>query len=210
DQAVEGAMAAKMRNMGEACTTANRFYVHSDDAEAFSNRFVARMREEVVGFGLRDDVTVGPVIDARSRDKIHALVRDAVSRGAKLVTRGAIIGGDGFFCSPPVLVGVSQKPCMMTEEIFGPVAPICVFETGMLDLNTAVISSPTAPFGGIKQSGLGREGGLEGIDRYLVTQYVGIAEPSVVNQTAECITCVEVRFNQRSEVRHVIVGWENI
>jgi succinate-semialdehyde dehydrogenase/glutarate-semialdehyde dehydrogenase len=213
DAAVEGAMAAKMRNMGEACTAANRFYVHRDVADSFSNRFATRMREEKVGSGLQDDVTVGPLIDARSRDKIHALVSDAVSQGAKLVAGGSITEGNGYFYPPTVMVDVSPKARMLTEEIFGPVAPISVFETedeavamannteyglaayvytkdlnrglrigemletGMLGLNTGVISNPAAPFGGVKQSGLGREGGLEGIEEYLSTQYIGIADP---------------------------------
>jgi len=211
--AVEGAMAAKMRNMGEACTAANRFYVHRAVADAFSDRFAARMRAEVVGSGLQDGVTVGPLIDARSRDRVHALVVDAVSGGARVVTGGSPIAGAGHFYPPTVLMDVPQKARMLTEEIFGPVAPISTFETeedvvaiangtdyglaayvytrdlnrglrlgemletGMLGLNTGIISDPAAPFGGMKQSGLGREGGLEGIEEYLSTQYIGIADP---------------------------------
>jgi len=213
DAAVEGAMAAKMRNMGEACTAANRFYVHSDVVQAFAERFVARMQAETLGSGLDSSVTVGPLIDSRSRRKVHELVTDAIVQGAKVLAGGTPAPGPGYFYPPTVLVEVPSSARLMTEEIFGPVAPIATFEnedqavalangteyglaayaytsdlnrgirlgerleTGMLGLNTGIISNPAAPFGGVKQSGLGREGGLEGIEEYLSTQYIGIADP---------------------------------
>jgi succinate-semialdehyde dehydrogenase/glutarate-semialdehyde dehydrogenase len=213
DAAVEGALAAKLRNIGEACTAANRFYVQREVAEEFGRRLAERFAAKRIGRGTEDGVEVGPLIDGRSRDKVHGLVTDAVSRGARVVTGGSAVDGPGWFYRPTVLVDVPADASVATEEIFGPVAPIVTFDTedeavalanstpfgliayayttdlnralrlperiesGMLGLNAGVISNPAAPFGGVKQSGLGREGGLEGIDEYLSTMYVGIPSP---------------------------------
>ncbi|MCB0913065.1 MAG: NAD-dependent succinate-semialdehyde dehydrogenase [Propionibacteriaceae bacterium] len=213
DAAVEGALAAKLRNIGEACTAANRFYVQREVADEFSRRLAERFAAKVVGRGTEDGVEVGPLIDERSRDKVHGLVTDAVARGAKVVTGGCAVDGPGWFYCPTVLADVPADATVATEEIFGPVAPIVTFDTedeavalanstpfgliayayttdlnralrlperiesGMLGLNAGVISNPAAPFGGVKQSGLGREGGFEGIDEYLSTMYVGIPSP---------------------------------
>ncbi|MDJ0319650.1 NAD-dependent succinate-semialdehyde dehydrogenase [Pseudarthrobacter sp. PS3-L1] len=213
DAAVTGAMAAKLRNMGEACTAANRFIVHESVAAEFSEKFAAKMRDMTLARGTEPNSKVGPLIDAKSRDKVQDLVDDAVSRGAKALTGGAAEEGPGYFYKPTVLTGVTEDSRILAEEIFGPVAPIITFsseddavrlannteyglvayvftkdlnrglrmgerlETGMLGLNAGVISNAAAPFGGVKQSGLGREGGLEGIEEYLYTQYIGIADP---------------------------------
>jgi succinate-semialdehyde dehydrogenase/glutarate-semialdehyde dehydrogenase len=213
DAAVEGALAAKLRNIGEACTAANRFYVQRGVAEEFSRRLAQKVAAKRVGRGTEDGVDIGPLIDERSREKVHALVTDAVTRGARVITGGAPIPGAGWFYAPTVLADVPADATVATEEIFGPVAPIVVFDTedeavalanstpfgliayayttnlnralrlperiesGMLGLNSGVISNPAAPFGGVKQSGLGREGGFEGIDEYLSTMYVGIPSP---------------------------------
>jgi succinate-semialdehyde dehydrogenase/glutarate-semialdehyde dehydrogenase len=211
DAAVEGALAAKMRNGGEACTAANRFYVHEEVAEDFGARLAKSMSELPVGRGVDDGVRVGPLIDSASRDKVQMLVDDAVSRGAQVVTGGQAGSGAGFFYPPTVLSGVPDSARMRHEEIFGPVAPITTFttedevvstandteyglvsyvytndlnralrvaealETGMVGLNQGVVSNPAAPFGGVKASGLGREGGSTGIDEFLETKYIGIA-----------------------------------
>jgi succinate-semialdehyde dehydrogenase/glutarate-semialdehyde dehydrogenase len=213
DAAVEGAMAAKLRNMGEACTAANRFIVHESVAHEFGSRFAERMKKMTTGRGTEPDTKVGPLIDAKSRDKVDALVQDALGAGATAVTGGSPVDGDGYFYQPTVLTGVPEGARILAEEIFGPVAPIVTFateeeavrlannteyglvayvftkdlnrglrmgeklETGMMGLNAGVISNAAAPFGGVKQSGLGREGGLEGIEEYLYTQYIGIADP---------------------------------
>ncbi|WP_026819271.1 NAD-dependent succinate-semialdehyde dehydrogenase [Arthrobacter castelli] len=213
DAAVTGAMAAKLRNMGEACTAANRFIVHESVAEAFAEKFAAKMNEMPVARGTEEGSKVGPLIDSKSRDKVHSLVEDAVDGGAKTVTGGAPVDGPGYFYQPTVLTGVPKSARILQEEIFGPVAPISTFstedeavamannteyglvsfvftrdlnrglrigeklETGMLGLNAGVVSNAAAPFGGVKQSGLGREGGLEGIEEYLYTQYTSIADP---------------------------------
>ncbi|QKJ25906.1 NAD-dependent succinate-semialdehyde dehydrogenase [Aquiluna borgnonia] len=213
DAAVEGAMLAKLRNMGEACTAANRFIVHESVAGEFSEKLAARFSNLKVGRGVGEGTNIGPVIDEKSRSGIHALVRDATDRGAKLLTGGAIPEGEGFFYPPTVLVSVPESCEILQNEIFGPVAPICTFstedqavqmannteyglvayaftkdlnrglrlaerlETGMFGLNTGLVSNPAGPFGGVKQSGLGREGSLEGIEEYLETVYVGIADP---------------------------------
>ncbi|MFV9452200.1 NAD-dependent succinate-semialdehyde dehydrogenase [Rhodococcus sp. NM-2] len=213
DAAVEGAVAAKMRNMGEACTAANRFIVHESVADEFAAKLADRLGRLVVGPGIEADSQVGPLIDQDSRDKVHALVEDAVQTGASIVTGGAPVPGDGFFYCPTVLTGVTADARILHEEVFGPVAPITTFrdedqavdianntdyglvayvytrdtartlrmseelETGMLGINVGVVSNPAAPFGGVKQSGLGREGGFEGIDEYLETRYVGVADP---------------------------------
>ncbi|MDD9207986.1 NAD-dependent succinate-semialdehyde dehydrogenase [Georgenia sp. 10Sc9-8] len=214
DAAVEGAVAAKMRNSGEACTAANRMYVHADVIDDFGARLADRMGAMRVGRGTEDGVGVGPLIDARAREKVQSLVDDAVQRGARVLTGGRALDGEGYFYSPTVLTGVSASARMRHEEIFGPVAPLTPFhdevevlaaandteyglvsfvytrdldralrvaealETGMVGLNQGVVSNPAAPFGGIKASGLGREGGREGIEEYLETKYIGIAVPS--------------------------------
>ena len=211
DEAVQGAIAAKMRNMGEACTAANRIYVHSEVIDEFGRRLAARMEALPVGRGTEDGVKVGPLIDEAGLRKVQSLVADAVERGATVLTGGSAPGGDGFFYSPTVLTGVPRDAKMADQEIFGPVAPLTPFdseaevvaaandteyglvsyvftndlrralrvaealETGMVGLNQGVVSNPTAPFGGIKQSGLGREGGAVGIDEFLETKYIGIA-----------------------------------
>jgi succinate-semialdehyde dehydrogenase/glutarate-semialdehyde dehydrogenase len=206
-------MLAKLRNMGEACTAANRFIVHESVAEEFSEKLAARFSNLKVGRGVGEGTNIGPVIDEKSRRGIHALVKDATDRGAKLLTGGTIPEGEGFFYPPTVLVSVPESCEILQNEIFGPVAPICTFstedqavqmannteyglvayaftkdlnrglrlaerlETGMFGLNTGLVSNPAGPFGGVKQSGLGREGSLEGIEEYLETVYVGIADP---------------------------------
>ena len=211
DEAVAGAIAAKMRNMGEACTAANRLYVHSSVIDEFGRRLAGRMAGLSVGRGTDDGVQVGPLIDDAALQKVQALVADAVDRGATVLTGGSAVPGDGYFYAPTVLTGVSRDAQMADQEIFGPVAPLTPFdseaevlaaandteyglvsyvftndlrralrvaealETGMVGLNQGVVSNPAAPFGGIKQSGLGREGGSVGIDEFLETKYIGIA-----------------------------------
>ena len=211
DRAVDGAMLAKMRNMGEACTAANRFLVHEDVADEFARKFAARMEAEVVGRGTEDGVTVGPLIDRKAQDKVSELVEDAKTRGASVVTGGSATGEAGYFFSPTVLTDVPADADLAREEIFGPVAPITTFsdeekalemanstqyglvayaftndlsrtirvseglEFGMVGINQGIVSNPAAPFGGVKHSGFGREGGPEGIDEYLAVKYVGIA-----------------------------------
>jgi succinate-semialdehyde dehydrogenase/glutarate-semialdehyde dehydrogenase len=211
DAAVEGAMVAKMRNMGEACTAANRFYVHSSVVDEFASRLGERMAALSVGRGVDDGVAVGPLIDLTARDKVSTLVEDAVSRGAQVVVGGEPLEGAGYFYKPTVLTGVTGDAQMRHEEIFGPVAPIVSFEaeeeavsaandtefglvayvftrdldrairvserleTGMVGLNQGIVSNPAAPFGGVKHSGVGREGGHLGIDEFLEVKYVSIA-----------------------------------
>ncbi|MFE2354160.1 NAD-dependent succinate-semialdehyde dehydrogenase [Streptomyces parvulus] len=210
DAAVDGAMIAKMRNMGEACTAANRFFVHRPVAEEFSRRLARRMEALVVGPGTRDGVDVGPLVDAAGRAKVEELVADAVRRGARVLTGGRTPEGPGCFYPPTVLTDVSPDSALMSTEIFGPVAAILTFddedevvrrandtpwglvgylyteglerglrvserlETGMVGLNTGLVSNPAAPFGGVKQSGLGREGGRVGIEEFLEYQYVAV------------------------------------
>lgn len=210
DTAVEGAMAAKMRNMGEACTAANRMYVHQDIAHEFSERLAARMAELNVGNGVHEGTQVGPLIDAAARSKVQRLVDDALSRGATALTGGRLMDGPGYFYPPTVLADVPPDSELMTTEVFGPVAPVIPFidedeavarandtdsglvgyvftqdidrafdlserlEVGMVGVNTGVVSNPAAPFGGIKQSGLGREGGKVGIDEFLEYKYLSI------------------------------------
>lgn len=211
DEAVEGAMAAKMRNMGEACTAANRIFVHASVIDEFGRRLAERMAAMSVGRGTEDGVKVGPLVDEAALHKVQALVDDAVGRGARVLTGGTPVSGDGYFYAPTVLTGVPREARMAGEEIFGPVAPLTPFETedevvaaandteyglvayvftndlrralrvaealetGMVGLNQGIVSNPAAPFGGVKQSGLGREGGSVGIDEFLETKYVGIA-----------------------------------
>ena len=215
DKAVEGAMQAKLRNMGEACTAANRFLIHESVADEFAQKLTARFAALKVARGVEEGTNIGPVIDEKSRNAIHALVTDATSKGAKILTGGVIPTGEGYFYPPTVLQGVAANSEILKNEIFGPVAPIVTFktedeavamandteyglvayaftkdlnrglrlaeklETGMFGLNTGLVSNPAGPFGGVKQSGLGREGSLEGIEEYLETVYVGIADPMV-------------------------------
>jgi succinate-semialdehyde dehydrogenase/glutarate-semialdehyde dehydrogenase len=210
DKAVDGAMLAKMRNMGEACTAANRFFVHHSVAEEFGRRLAERMGALVVGPGTRNGVDVGPLIDRTGRGKVEALVADAVERGARVLVGGRTPEGPGCFYPPTVLTDVSPESRLMDTEIFGPVAAILTFgdedevirrandtpwglvgyvftegldralrvserlEVGMVGLNTGLVSNPAAPFGGVKQSGLGREGGRVGIDEFLEYQYLAM------------------------------------
>jgi succinate-semialdehyde dehydrogenase / glutarate-semialdehyde dehydrogenase len=211
DRAVDGAMLAKMRNIGEACTAANRFIVHESVADEFSRRLAERMGGLKLGRGTDDGVNVGPLIDGKQRDKVAELVADAVDRGGRVLTGGNRGDGDGYFFEPTVLADVPTSARMFREEIFGPVAPVTTFstddqalalandteyglvayaftrdlaravrvaeglETGLVGINQGVVSNPAAPFGGVKASGFGREGGAEGIEEYLETKYVGLA-----------------------------------
>ncbi len=214
DAAVEGALTAKMRNVGEACTAANRFHVHESLAEEFAGRLAARMGALRVGRGTEPSTDVGPLIDARQRAIVTELVGDAVDRGARVLTGGQALSGPahpGYFFAPTVLASVPPDARVLAEEIFGPVAPVATFsteeealraanrtpyglvaylytrdlgralrvaeglETGMVGLNQGIVSNPAAPFGGVKQSGFGREGGFEGIGEYLETKYVAVA-----------------------------------
>jgi succinate-semialdehyde dehydrogenase/glutarate-semialdehyde dehydrogenase len=211
DRAVDGAMLAKMRNMGEACTAANRFYVHESVADEFSHRLAKRMGALTLGRGTDDGVDVGPLVDEKSRDKVTSLVEDAVSKGARVLVGGSAREGAGWFFEPTVLADVPVHADLSQEEIFGPVAPVTTFRTddeaiqlanntrfglvaylftqnlsraitlsealeyGMVGVNQGIVSNPAAPFGGVKASGIGREGGFEGIEEYLETKYVGIA-----------------------------------
>lgn len=211
DAAVEGAMLAKMRNIGEACTAANRFLVHSAVAEDFAERLAARMSALTVGDGTAEGTDVGPLITAKAREGVHELVQDAVSAGAQAIVGGTLPEGPGYFYPPTVLVDVPEGARVLREEVFGPVAPITTFDTeaeaiarandteyglvayvfsrgharvlrvsealefGMVGVNTGIVSNPAAPFGGVKHSGFGREGGFEGIEEYLETKYVGTA-----------------------------------
>ncbi|WP_285024765.1 NAD-dependent succinate-semialdehyde dehydrogenase [Plantibacter sp. ME-Dv--P-122b] len=207
DKAVEGAMAAKFRNIGQACTAANRFIVHRDVAEEFAKRVTDKVNAFRIGRGTEDGVTIGPLIDDRAVAKAKTLVGDAVERGAEVLTGGEAVDGPGTFFQPTVVTGVVPGSDILREEIFGPVLAIVPFDdedeavrlandteyglvsyvfttdlargqrmigrlqTGMMGLNVGVISNAAAPFGGIKQSGIGREGGLEGIHEYLYTKY---------------------------------------
>jgi succinate-semialdehyde dehydrogenase/glutarate-semialdehyde dehydrogenase len=210
DRAVEAAFQAKMRNMGEACTAANRFFVHAAVAEEFSSRLAERMGALVVGDGTEDGVDVGPLIDEASRQKVRTLIEDAVDRGALVLVGGGSPDRLGYFVQPTVLLNTHPDSAMTSTEIFGPVAAIQTFtdldevidrandtewglvgyvmtqdidsaldvaerlEVGMVGINSGVVSSPSAPFGGVKQSGLGREGGRVGIDEFLEIKYISI------------------------------------
>ena len=231
DAAVEGAMVAKLRNIGEACTAANRFHVAAPIADEFADRLAAAMRELNIGRGTEDGVDIGPLVDEDTRGKVTELVNDAIKQGAQALIggedvrsggHGSMVDGDaddgaagrldgaGHFYAPTVLKGVAPGSRVLTEEIFGPVAPVIAFdseadaiaaandtefglvayvytrdikralrvcealETGMVGLNQGMVSNPAAPFGGVKQSGFGREGGYEGIEEYLETKYVAI------------------------------------
>jgi succinate-semialdehyde dehydrogenase/glutarate-semialdehyde dehydrogenase len=216
DLAVEGALLAKMRNMGEACTSANRFIVHEAVAEEFGRRLAERMGGLRLARGTDPEANVGPLIDQVARDGVHELVTDAVGRGAEVLTGGEPHDGAGYFYKPTVLGSVPGDARLLEEEIFGPVAPITTFsstdeavamandteyglvaylftqdvsrafivmealETGMIGFNQGMVSNAGAPFGGVKQSGYGREGGHEGLAEYLETKYVAMnlaAEP---------------------------------
>ena len=215
DKAVEGAMLAKLRNMGEACTAANRFLVHESVSDEFAKRLTEKMSKLKVARGLEEGANIGPLIEEKARQGVHALVEDAKQKGAKVLLGGQIPSGEGYFYPPTVLVNVPESCDVLSNEIFGPVAPICTFknedeairmannteyglvayaftkdlnrglrlaerlEVGMFGLNTGLVSNPAGPFGGVKQSGLGREGSHEGIEEYLETVYVGIADPTV-------------------------------
>jgi succinate-semialdehyde dehydrogenase / glutarate-semialdehyde dehydrogenase len=207
DEAVQGAMVAKMRNGGQACTAANRIFVHSSRAEEFLSAFTAQMAGLRLGDGFDPDTDVGPLIDARSRTKVHRLVEDAVAQGAQLRLGGQIPPGPGHFYPPTVLTDVAPTAEILQHEIFGPVAPVLTFDTdqevvglanattsgltsyvfsrditralaindaldtGMVGINTGLVSNPAAPFGGVKESGLGREGGRLGIEDFLDVKY---------------------------------------
>jgi succinate-semialdehyde dehydrogenase / glutarate-semialdehyde dehydrogenase len=211
DAAVAGAMIAKMRNGGEACTSANRFYVQRGVAGRFTEAFAAAMSGLRMGHGLADGVQLGPLVNAEGRDKVASLVADAVAGGATVATGGVVPDGDGFFYPPTVLADVPESAALLDEEIFGPVAPIVVFDSeaqavelanrteyglvayvytgdlarglrvtealdfGMVGLNRGLVSDPAAPFGGVKQSGIGREGGHDGLLEYLETKYVAVS-----------------------------------
>ncbi|CAA9493289.1 MAG: Succinate-semialdehyde dehydrogenase [NAD(P)+] [uncultured Solirubrobacteraceae bacterium] len=211
DAAVDGAVIAKMRNIGEACTAANRFHVADRLADEFAEKLAARLGAMRVGRGTEEGVEVGPLIDEDQRSKVAELVEDATSRGASVVVGGRKRDGRGYFYEPTVLAGVPEEARLLDEEIFGPVAPVASFDdeeaavaaandteyglvayvytrdlkramrvcealdTGMVGLNQGMVSNPAAPFGGVKASGFGREGGREGIAEYLETKYVAMA-----------------------------------
>jgi len=210
DAAVEGALIAKMRNGGEACTAANRFIVHESVAGEFAEKLARRMGAMKVGRGTEEGVQVGPLIDEDQRSKVAHLVQDALDKSARALCGGRAVDGPGYFYEPTVLVDVPPDAELLREEIFGPVAPVVTFaddeaaiaaanateyglvaymytqdvtrafdvierlDTGMIGLNQGVVSNAGAPFGGIKHSGFGREGGPEGIDEYLETKYVAM------------------------------------
>ena len=210
DSAIEGAMIAKMRNMGEACTAANRFYVHEKVHDEFASKLTAKMGSLKMGNGLDDGVALGPLVNKEGRDKVIELVDDAVKKGAKVLTGGKTPDGPGFFYPATVLTNVPDHAKMLNEEIFGPVASIQTFKSeeeaikrandteyglvaylytrdigrgmrvsekldfGMIGLNRGLVSDPAAPFGGMKQSGIGREGAHEGLMEFLETQYVSV------------------------------------
>jgi succinate-semialdehyde dehydrogenase / glutarate-semialdehyde dehydrogenase len=210
DHAVDQAVIAKMRNIGESCVAANRFHVHESVADEFASRLAERLGGMKVGRGTDDGVEVGPLIDDDQRSKVAELVDDAVGKGAKVLTGGEKVGDRGYFYAPTVLAGIPDDATLLREEIFGPVAPVKRFSTdreaidaandsefglvayvftrdlqrairvmeglevGMVGLNRGLVSNPAAPFGGVKESGFGREGGAEGIEEYLYTKYVAV------------------------------------
>jgi succinate-semialdehyde dehydrogenase/glutarate-semialdehyde dehydrogenase len=210
DAAIDGAMIAKMRNMGEACTAANRFYVHEKVHDEFAKKLTSKMGSLMMGNGLDDGVALGPLVNKEGRDKVIELVADATAKGAKVLTGGKTPDGPGFFYPATVLTNVSNDAKMLNEEIFGPVASIQTFKSedevikrandteyglvaylytkdlsrglrvsekldfGMIGLNRGLVSDPAAPFGGTKQSGLGREGASEGMKEFMETQYVSV------------------------------------
>lgn len=206
--AVASAMAAKLRNIGQSCVAANRFYVHSSRVDEFASRFAAAMEGMTIGYGLDDGVDLGAMITRDARGDVLELIEDAIHRGAELVTGGTVVGDSGAFLRPALLTGVPLDATCMQQEIFGPVAPIASFdsddevialanasdyglvsyiqtadvarglsmaraiESGMVGVNRGVVSDPAAPFGGRKQSGLGREGGHQGLMEYLESKYI--------------------------------------
>jgi succinate-semialdehyde dehydrogenase / glutarate-semialdehyde dehydrogenase len=210
DAAVEGAMVAKMRNMGEACTAANRIFVHQDLHDDFAHRLAERMGGLTVGDGTAEGVQVGPLIEPKALEKVVDLVTDATGRGAEVVVGGARPDGAGWFYAPTVLQGVDPGSALMSTEIFGPVAALVPFteedevlaaandtpwglmgyvfttsvdrafrlserlQTGMVGINTGLVSNPAAPFGGVKASGLGREGGKLGIEEFQEVKYLAL------------------------------------
>jgi len=210
DAAIEGAMIAKMRNMGEACTAANRFYVHEKVHDEFAKKLTAKMGSLKMGNGLDEGVSLGPLVNKEGLDKVVELVDDAVGKGAKILTGGKAPGGKGFFYPATVLANVPDSAKMLNEEIFGPVASLQTFKSedevirrandteyglvaylytkdlsrgmrvsekldfGMIGLNRGLVSDPAAPFGGMKQSGIGREGAHEGLMEFLETQYISV------------------------------------
>ncbi len=212
DAAVDGAMLAKMRNGGEACTAANRIHVANAVIEEFTDKFVKRMAEVNLGNGLDPSSKLGPLINTKQLNKVQELVNDAVDKGAKVALGGEAPGGPGNFYPATVLTDIPPNARILTEEVFGPVAPIIGFDTeedgvaaannteyglaayiytesldralrvaeaiesGMVGVNRGVISDPAAPFGGVKESGFGREGGIEGIDEYLDTKYIALTK----------------------------------
>ena len=211
DAAVDGAVIAKMRNIGEACTAANRFHVSDKVAEEFAEKLAKKLGDMKVGRGTDDGVKVGPLIDGDQRSKVSDLVQDATGKGAQVLVGGREMEGAGYFYAPTVLSDVSPDARLLKEEIFGPVAPVIGFDdeeaaiaaandteyglvsyvytgdlkrafrvceklqTGMIGLNQGMVSNPAAPFGGVKASGFGREGGAEGIEEYLEIKYVAMA-----------------------------------
>jgi succinate-semialdehyde dehydrogenase/glutarate-semialdehyde dehydrogenase len=210
DAAIEGAMIAKMRNGGEACTAANRFYVHDAVADEFTQKFAARLSALHVGPGLDEGTDLGPLVNADTKSKVATLVEEATKEGSRVVTGGHAPDRRGYFYSPTVLDDVPPTAGILNEEIFGPVAPIVRFtdtdqaiamansteyglvsylytadlrrafqvadalEAGMVGINRGVVSDPAAPFGGVKQSGLGREGGHEGLLEFTETKYIAV------------------------------------
>ncbi len=210
DAAIEGAMIAKMRNGGEACTAANRFYVHESVAAEFSAMLAARLSALKVGPGLEDGTDLGPLVNADTRSKVATLVDEAAKDGGEVVTGGSAPDRRGYYYTPTVLDNVPVTAGILSEEIFGPVAPIVRFtdtdeaiklansteyglvsylytadlrrglqvaealEAGMVGINRGVVSDPAAPFGGVKQSGLGREGGHEGLLEFTETKYIAV------------------------------------
>src|SRR3954462_1075180 len=210
DDAVEGALIAKMRNIGEACTAANRFHVGDKIADEFASKLADRMGQMKVGRGTEEDTDVGPLIDDKQRSIVADLVTDATDKGASVAVGGLRVDGSGYFFEPTVLTDIPDNAKLLKDEIFGPVAPVKGFadeeeavaaandteyglvayvytrdikralrvceglETGMIGLNQGMVSNPAAPFGGVKASGFGREGGYEGIEEYLETKYIAV------------------------------------
>jgi succinate-semialdehyde dehydrogenase/glutarate-semialdehyde dehydrogenase len=209
DVAIEGSMVAKLRNAGESCIAANRFYVHSSIKDEFAERFAAEMNKLKVGPGLEEGVDIGPLVDAKTRDEVAELVDDAVANGGKVLAGGKSPDRPGFFYEPTVIADVGPGAKILRTEVFGPVAPIVAFDdvdevieqandtefglvsyvfgstgralavaqridSGMVGVNRGFISDPAAPFGGMKQSGIGREGSQDGIHEFLEKKYIAV------------------------------------
>jgi succinate-semialdehyde dehydrogenase/glutarate-semialdehyde dehydrogenase len=219
DVAVEAALVAKLRNMGEACTAANRMLVQRGVADHFAEALAARFAALTVGDGLAEGTQVGPLVEPKALSKVQALVADAVARGARVLCGGSAPEGTGYFYPPTVLTDVDPASELMTQEIFGPVAPVVPFDdeaeavrlandtdwglagyvftrdvdrafrlhesiaVGMLGVNTGLVSNPAAPFGGIKESGLGREGGRTGIEEFLELRYLAMPRSASTAQS---------------------------